>query len=204
MGNRSFRNPHLYKSLVEFVDVDETATNFPKDGWDPNDVRPEWFAEQIGARSKLLYDVVALLCSCARSLGDLSFHDDNACSARTLPDITLRRRRRRRPLYLRRIPMDATLLCVKIVVYSVVLTRCNPRPHAANPIICIARLLSTSTTSTTTPASPQLRPATRPLPKLSDRRPARSNMPRPRRRANDPTSPSRRRLPATKMWALAP
>ncbi|KZV99708.1 HCNGP-domain-containing protein [Exidia glandulosa HHB12029] len=74
MANRSFRNPHLYKSLVEFVDVDETASNFSKDVWDPNDVRPEWFAAQIGARSKLIHDVVALLYSCARSLGDLSFH----------------------------------------------------------------------------------------------------------------------------------
>ncbi|KAF9478963.1 HCNGP-domain-containing protein [Pholiota conissans] len=47
MSNRSFRNPHLYTKLVEFVDVDERATNFPKDIWDPNDVKPDWFADQI-------------------------------------------------------------------------------------------------------------------------------------------------------------
>lgn len=48
MSNKSFRNPHLYAKLVEFVDVDERTTNFPKDIWDPNDIRPEWFADRIG------------------------------------------------------------------------------------------------------------------------------------------------------------
>ncbi len=48
MSNRSFRNPHLYTKLVEFVDVDERTTNFPKDIWDPSNVRQEWFADQIG------------------------------------------------------------------------------------------------------------------------------------------------------------
>jgi hypothetical protein len=48
MSNRSFRNPHLYAKLVEFVDVDERSTNFPKNLWDPGDMRPEWFAARIG------------------------------------------------------------------------------------------------------------------------------------------------------------
>ncbi|KXN91197.1 hypothetical protein AN958_02516 [Leucoagaricus sp. SymC.cos] len=48
MANRSFRNPHLYAKLVEFVDVDERATNFPKDIWDPEDVQEDWFADKIG------------------------------------------------------------------------------------------------------------------------------------------------------------
>src|ERR1700733_9715556 len=48
MSNKSFRNPHLYTKLVEFVDVDERSTNFPKDMWDPNDVQEEWFADRIG------------------------------------------------------------------------------------------------------------------------------------------------------------
>ncbi|CAL1699790.1 unnamed protein product [Somion occarium] len=47
MSNRSFRNPHLYAKLVEFVDVDERTTNFPKALWDPWDVNEEWFADQI-------------------------------------------------------------------------------------------------------------------------------------------------------------
>lgn len=51
MSNRSFRNPHLYAKLVEFVDVDERTTNFPRDIWDPNDVREEWFADRIGTLS---------------------------------------------------------------------------------------------------------------------------------------------------------
>jgi len=48
MSNRSFRNPHLYAKLVEFVDVDERATNFPSDIWNPFDVKPEWYAGQLG------------------------------------------------------------------------------------------------------------------------------------------------------------
>ena len=38
----------MYAKLVEFVDVDEKATNFPRDVWDPNDMREEWFADKIG------------------------------------------------------------------------------------------------------------------------------------------------------------
>lgn len=48
MSNKSFRNPHLYAKLVEFVDVDERTSNFPKEIWDPNDVQPEWFSDRIG------------------------------------------------------------------------------------------------------------------------------------------------------------
>jgi len=52
MANRSFRNPHLYAKLVEFADVDESATNFPKDVWDPHDIREEWRAERIAEHQK--------------------------------------------------------------------------------------------------------------------------------------------------------
>ncbi|KAF8504426.1 HCNGP-like protein-domain-containing protein [Russula emetica] len=52
MSNRSFRNPHLYAKLVEFVDVDERATNFPKEIWDPHDVQEDWLADKIAARQK--------------------------------------------------------------------------------------------------------------------------------------------------------
>lgn len=48
MSNRSFRNPHLYAKLVEFVDVDERTTNFPRDIWDPDEVKEEWYADKIG------------------------------------------------------------------------------------------------------------------------------------------------------------
>ncbi|KAI0346369.1 HCNGP-like protein [Trametopsis cervina] len=49
MANRSFRNPHLYTKLVEFIDVDERTTNFPKSIWNPEDVREVWYADKIGA-----------------------------------------------------------------------------------------------------------------------------------------------------------
>jgi len=52
MSNRSFRNPHLYTKLVEFVDVDERTTNFPKEIWDPEDVKADWFADQIADAQK--------------------------------------------------------------------------------------------------------------------------------------------------------
>ncbi|KAH9946856.1 HCNGP-domain-containing protein [Amylocystis lapponica] len=52
MSNRSFRNPHLYTKLVEFVDVDERTTNFPLDAWDPNDMRDEWYADRIAESQK--------------------------------------------------------------------------------------------------------------------------------------------------------
>jgi len=52
MGSRAFRNPHLYANLVEFVDVRETATNFPPALWDPFDVRADWYADKIAERQK--------------------------------------------------------------------------------------------------------------------------------------------------------
>jgi hypothetical protein len=55
MSNRSFRNPHLYAKLVEFVDVDERTTNFPKDIWDPHDVQEDWFADRIGSSTSHFY-----------------------------------------------------------------------------------------------------------------------------------------------------
>lgn len=48
MANKAFRNPHIYAKLVEFVDVDEMGTKFPKDIWDPFDLKPEWYADKIG------------------------------------------------------------------------------------------------------------------------------------------------------------
>lgn len=48
MRNKSFNNPHIYAKLVDFVEVDETGSNFPKNMWDPHDVQPEWYAEELG------------------------------------------------------------------------------------------------------------------------------------------------------------
>ncbi|KAH8108624.1 HCNGP-domain-containing protein, partial [Phellopilus nigrolimitatus] len=52
MANRAFRNPHLYAKLVEFVDVNERATNFPEEIWNPTDVKEEWYAEHIAEQQK--------------------------------------------------------------------------------------------------------------------------------------------------------
>ncbi|KAJ9076435.1 SAP30-binding protein [Entomophthora muscae] len=35
-ANQSFRNPHIYDKLVEFLDLDEFGTNFPKSWYDPS------------------------------------------------------------------------------------------------------------------------------------------------------------------------
>ena len=68
MSNRSFRNPHLYNKLVEFVDVDERTTNFPKDIWDPSNVQRDWFADQIGkyiapSIPSILVHAISLTCA---------------------------------------------------------------------------------------------------------------------------------------------
>ncbi|CAE6374059.1 unnamed protein product [Rhizoctonia solani] len=52
MKNKSFNNPHIYAKLVDFVEVDETGTNFPKGMWDPHDIQPEWYAEEIATAQK--------------------------------------------------------------------------------------------------------------------------------------------------------
>ncbi|KZV76486.1 HCNGP-domain-containing protein [Peniophora sp. CONT] len=52
MASRAFRNPHLYAKLVEFVGADERATNIPPTVWNPADLRPEWYADQIADLQK--------------------------------------------------------------------------------------------------------------------------------------------------------
>ncbi|KAJ7664730.1 HCNGP-like protein-domain-containing protein [Mycena rosella] len=48
MASRAFRNPHLYATLVEFVDVDERASNFPPDA--PFDAA--WYADRLAEQQK--------------------------------------------------------------------------------------------------------------------------------------------------------
>ncbi|CAE6448104.1 unnamed protein product [Rhizoctonia solani] len=52
MKNKSFNNPHIYAKLVDFVEVDETGTNFPKSMWDPHDIQPEWYADELATAQK--------------------------------------------------------------------------------------------------------------------------------------------------------
>jgi len=56
MSNRSFRNPHLYARMVDFIDVDERTTNFPKEIWDPDGVQEDWFADSIAEVQKVRYE----------------------------------------------------------------------------------------------------------------------------------------------------
>lgn len=79
MSNRSFRNPHLYATLVDFVDVDERTTNFQTSIWDPNDVEPEWFADRIGTRRLvILFDS----CSCPSPPFRLVTPDDGSLAGK--------------------------------------------------------------------------------------------------------------------------
>ncbi|CAE6453764.1 unnamed protein product [Rhizoctonia solani] len=52
MKNKSFNNPHIYAKLVDFVEVDETGTNFPKSVWNPHDIKPEWYADELATAQK--------------------------------------------------------------------------------------------------------------------------------------------------------
>ena len=53
MRSKAFRNPHIYAKLVEFVDINETANNFPKDTWDPFERLDEWNADRLGSSNSL-------------------------------------------------------------------------------------------------------------------------------------------------------
>ncbi|EAU89110.1 hypothetical protein CC1G_08518 [Coprinopsis cinerea okayama7 len=54
MSNRSFRNPHLYSTLLDWTGMseeDEKTTNFPKEIWDLDEIKnkKEWYADNVGA-----------------------------------------------------------------------------------------------------------------------------------------------------------
>lgn len=54
MANKAFRNPHMYRKLVEFVGINEKGTQFPPAIWDPHDVQREWFADSLGVSLHVL------------------------------------------------------------------------------------------------------------------------------------------------------
>ncbi|KAG8784095.1 hypothetical protein FRC20_004572 [Serendipita sp. 405] len=56
MTNKAFKNPHLYAKLVEFVNVEESTTNYPSHIWDPFQVRKEWFSDTIADTQKQKYE----------------------------------------------------------------------------------------------------------------------------------------------------
>lgn len=47
-SSKAFRNPRIYAKLVEFVNVDETGTNWDKSVWDPKGLNSEATASRIG------------------------------------------------------------------------------------------------------------------------------------------------------------
>lgn len=48
-ASKAFRNPRIYAKLVEFVDVDETGTNWARGVWDPKGLPADATAARIGA-----------------------------------------------------------------------------------------------------------------------------------------------------------
>lgn len=55
--NRSFRNPHLYKKLVDWAGIDdEKISNFPPDVWDASGshgaLLPEYYADNVASQQK--------------------------------------------------------------------------------------------------------------------------------------------------------
>ena len=45
--NKAFRNPRIYAKLVEFIDLDETGSNFPKEEFDPHGFAKEDYIDGI-------------------------------------------------------------------------------------------------------------------------------------------------------------
>ncbi|KAF7721360.1 hypothetical protein EC973_004841 [Apophysomyces ossiformis] len=45
--NKAFRNPRIYAKLVEFVDLDEFGSNFPKDQFDPHGFPKSAYIDEI-------------------------------------------------------------------------------------------------------------------------------------------------------------
>ncbi|GAA6027247.1 hypothetical protein JCM8097_002522 [Rhodosporidiobolus ruineniae] len=52
-ASKAFRNPRIYAKLVEFVDVDETGTNWDRQVWDPKGLGPEATASRIAELQKI-------------------------------------------------------------------------------------------------------------------------------------------------------
>ncbi|KAF8317661.1 HCNGP-domain-containing protein [Clavulina sp. PMI_390] len=82
MSNKAFRNPHIYAKLVEFVDVNEMGTKFPKATWDPLDLQPEWYSDRIAAKQKERYEQAAA----AQAAGKRSHIDFASSSSRLAKD----------------------------------------------------------------------------------------------------------------------
>lgn len=60
-ASKAFRNPRIYAKLVEFLDVDETGSNWDREVWDSKDIGADAAASRIGALA-LLADTDGCLC----------------------------------------------------------------------------------------------------------------------------------------------
>ncbi|ORX89866.1 HCNGP-domain-containing protein [Basidiobolus meristosporus CBS 931.73] len=45
--NKAFRNPNIYDKFVQFIELDETGSNFPTDIYDPKGFPPEAYSNEI-------------------------------------------------------------------------------------------------------------------------------------------------------------
>lgn len=52
-ASKAFRNPRIYAKLVEFVDVDETGSNWDKEIWDSKAIGPDATSSRLGQSSAL-------------------------------------------------------------------------------------------------------------------------------------------------------
>jgi hypothetical protein len=48
MNNKGFRNPSIMNKLIEFLELDEYGSNYPKEEYDPRGFPPESFLEELG------------------------------------------------------------------------------------------------------------------------------------------------------------
>lgn len=53
---KDFRNPSIYEKLIAFCGIDELATNYPPDIYDPHKWRPESYYEELSKRQTVEMD----------------------------------------------------------------------------------------------------------------------------------------------------
>lgn len=52
-ASKAFRNPRIYAKLVEFVDVDETGSNWDKEIWDAKAIGPDASSNRLGKLAQI-------------------------------------------------------------------------------------------------------------------------------------------------------
>ncbi|BGP39971.1 hypothetical protein JCM10449v2_003929 [Rhodotorula kratochvilovae] len=80
-ASKAFRNPRIYAKLVEFVDVDETGSNWDKRIWDPKGLGADASAARIAELQKLRSEAKAAQPAGSRSA--IAFTAPASSAART-------------------------------------------------------------------------------------------------------------------------